>query len=236
MSKFSIQNNFFWRYKVSFFFILTYWVMDPILYLHFGNAYTPGSSNENKWLVFFTGPFSFTEDFDVGTPFTLALKDAALSGNFWMPFSVILLAELILHSGFKIGGIKFSIGTSYLFGVISSYLLSAIFWHDNYKHTPITGTSVIAFSLIVVYWFFLVLLLATRVRIRGSVKGALRFLGESMLSISGISVALIFYIFGNQAAFLHLLGFLFFIVITLFASRFVKIDGLDLIKREKNML
>ena len=42
--------------------------MDPILYWHFGSAYISGAANENKWLVFFAGPYGFTEDFSAGTP------------------------------------------------------------------------------------------------------------------------------------------------------------------------
>lgn len=82
-------REFIWRYKITIFFTLTYWVLDPILYWHFGNAYIPGDSYENKWLVFFAGPFSFTEDFKINTPFVQALSDAANSANFWIPVVTI---------------------------------------------------------------------------------------------------------------------------------------------------
>ena len=73
------------KYKVTIFFILTYWVLDPILYWHFQNAYLAGVPGENKILVFLSGPFSFSEDFQANTPFWQALATAGLSGNFWIP-------------------------------------------------------------------------------------------------------------------------------------------------------
>jgi len=53
-----------------------------------------------------------------------------------------------------------------------------------------------------------------------------------LLSFSGIYIAFFGYISGNGAAVLHLLGFLFFVVITAFASQLLKIRGPDLAKRK----
>lgn len=100
--------------------------------------------------MLFAGPFSFTEDITKNTPLITALRYAALSPNFWVPFLTLLFLEWRVQDKFRIVNLHVSALKSYWIGVLASYILS-IYIFVVAKH-PISGTSVIAFSLLLTYF------------------------------------------------------------------------------------
>lgn len=141
------------RYKVTIFFILTYWILNPILFWHFGNAYiSTQNPSENRLLVFLAGPISFSEDITVNLSLMSALLKAALDPDFWVPFLTIIFLEWRVRDKFRIVNLKVGVLKSYSMGVIASYVLSIL--HFRLTGYPTTGTSVISFSLLLTYSVF----------------------------------------------------------------------------------
>lgn len=145
------NRSLVWQYKITIFFVLSYWIINPILYSHFGNADLSGSSSENKWLVFFAGPFSFSENVDYNYSLGQAIHSSILSGNFWIPFYTIFFSEWKIRDNFHYKGQTLNAWKLYIIAVIASYA-NALFWNFYRLHTPTPGTSVIAFSLLLSYF------------------------------------------------------------------------------------
>ncbi|MCL4337525.1 MAG: hypothetical protein M1129_04380 [Candidatus Thermoplasmatota archaeon] len=103
-------------------------------------------------VCFFAGLFSFSEDFLSNTPFIDALKEAAVSPNFWMSFLTFLFAEWKIGDLFQIKNVKLSGWKVYSIGVIASYLTSFFIFYLSRPHLPTTGTSVIAFTALLTYY------------------------------------------------------------------------------------
>ena len=193
------------KYKVTFFFIVTYWIVDPMLYLHFGNAYIAGSTTENKWLVFFAGPFSFSEDFKAGTPLNQALQYAALSANFWITAGTILIGEHIVNGNYRIFGFSITMGKSYTIGVCASYLASGFIFLLPATQHPITGTSIISLSLLLTYFVSYPWVVIRRLRKLGDEQNQAS-INALLASSSGIILFSIYFYIINPAAYLHILG------------------------------
>lgn len=215
---FKTAKQLFLRYKVTIFFLVTYWVMNPILYAHFGNAYIGGSATENKWLVFLAGPFSFTEDFKIGTPFYQALADAALSGNFWITGGTILLVERIVRGNYWVYGAPITIGKSYLFAVCASYLTSALFFINPATQHPLTGTSIISLSLLATYFISYPWVVIRRLKRENEIKNQIT-VNALMASSSGVILFALYFYFVNPSSYLHFLGVFIFVAIYAFMIR-----------------
>lgn len=216
MFKLSPHNNFLWHYKVSIFFILTYWVLDPILYLHFGSAYISRSPNENNLLVFLAGSFRFSEDFQVNTPILNALLDALKSGNFWVPFLTIFIVEWRLPYGFGASQWQTSIGKSYLLGVVASYITGGIAWAFIAPYSPPPGTSIIAVCLVVTYWVGYYALKAFKSPRKQGAFTDVKISEYNIIALCGILFVTWFYVAGNGAILFHSMGFIFYLLLSYF--------------------
>lgn len=203
------------KYKATVFFLLTYIILNPIVYYLFGNAYIASSHSENYLLVFLCGPFSFSESINVNVPFGEALLLGFTSLNFIVPALVLFLAEKFLPGGYSIAGRQFTAGRSYGIAIGASYLLSAVIWGLFLPHEPTTGTSIIAFSLIMTFAVGYPLSYWAAVS-RGKKRlNGVKLLVSVFLLIIGGGFALLGYVLGNSAVLLHGFGFLIYIVLSL---------------------
>ena len=209
------HQNFYWHYKVSIFFILTYWVMDPILYFHFGNAYISGATDENKWLVFLAGPFSFSEDFKVNTTLSQALLNSSISPNFWFPLLTIFFAERVIGNRFHLGSLNITVGRSYFYGVLASYINAAFFWTTPLLHSPPPGTSIIAFTLILTYFALYPIVAAKELRRSGAEVSPIIDNALKAAAFGVILYSLWDFVVLNGAFLLHLFGATMYAVIYL---------------------
>lgn len=207
-------KDFLCKYKVTIFFLLTYWAMDPILYFHFGNAYISQSPTENKWLVLLAGPFSFSEDFQSNTPILSALLYSFRSGNFWFPFLTILFSEWRIPSGFSFWKWRITTGKSYTLAVVSSYVTSALAWAFVSTHVPVPGTSIIAVCLILTFLSGYYLVRALRSVKSKNGRPMVAFLKYYLMGGLGVLFVLWFYVFGNGAFPFHAIGFFFYIALS----------------------
>lgn len=180
--------------------------MDPILYWHFGNAYISGATDENKWLVFFAGPFSFSEDFKVNTPLSQALLNASISPNFWFPLLTIFFAERVIGNRFHLGPLNITVGRSYFYGVLASYINAAFFWATPLLHSPPPGTSIIAFTLILTYFALYPIVAAKELRRSGVEVSPMIDIALKAAAFGVILYSLWEFVVLNGAYLLHLFG------------------------------
>ena len=150
-------------------FFFTYLVLNPFLYIHFGNSYlvkfgkngmVEYSPVENNLLVFLTSWFSFAELVPhYSTPVAKALYGSITDSSLTFPTAAITIVAADVVYAFRPAWLRlnickwkfplFSPWMVYILAVLSTYTVNWIALQEY--HYPITGISIVGFCFLMIY-------------------------------------------------------------------------------------
>ena len=209
-SKISVCN-YLNMFRISMVFSFFYVCVNCIVLLCNGMKYP-----ENSEFTFLTSWFNLSEDY------------LTIYSSFYFGFGINFLTTLGIIASYEYFSKKMynndrhyflTIGYPFLFGIIATYIISSYNW--IYVHSPGSGSSILSFSLLLLFIIYIVLELIhvaiykhSRVQIYRSFSLKLHL----FLLIAGLFtltyIAYLFYIHNNPYWLLHIDGFIIFILIS----------------------
>ena len=210
-SKISVCN-YLNMFRISMVFSFFYVCVNCIVLLCNGMKYP-----ENSEFTFLTSWFNLSEDY------------LTIYSSFYVGFGINFLTTLGIIASYEYFSKKMyindrhyflTIGYPFLFGIIATYIISSYNW--VYAHSPGSGSSILSFSLLLLFIIYVVLeLIEMSIYIKYSrdrIYWSFSLKSRLLLLIAGLFtstyIACFFYINNNPYWLLHIAGFIIFILIS----------------------